>query len=196
MTSILMICTGNVCRSPIAEGSLRSELAKRFGEQAPAVSSAGTAGWEGSPATPEAVQAADERDLDISGHIARRLTPRMIEEADLLLAMAVQHREAIDRIDPSATARTYTLKELVRLAEHMPEALEAADPSSLGPRIDQADALRASGFRGNPMDEEIPDPLGMPLETFRAIAWEIDDWCRRLVTGLFGKAPARSEIFD
>ena len=56
MTSILVVCTGNSCRSPIAEGLLRDALAARFGAEAPSVSSAGMWGVEGSSATPEAVR--------------------------------------------------------------------------------------------------------------------------------------------
>lgn len=191
----MMICTGNVCRSPVAEASLRRELGKWFGDSAPEVSSAGIAGWQGSPATPEAVRAADERGLDISGHIARRLTAGMVEDADLLVAMATEHRKAIVRSQPSASRYTFTLKELVRLVERMPES-EPAAAGNVALRVAQADALRSSGFRGNPLDEDISDPLGMPLETYRAIAWELDEWCGRMAIGLFGKAPARSEILD
>ena len=60
MTSILVVCTGNICRSPIAEGMLRNAIAARFGEAAPDVSSAGTWGVEGAEATPDAVRAAAE----------------------------------------------------------------------------------------------------------------------------------------
>ena len=61
MTSILVVCTGNICRSPIAEGLLRDALVARFGAEAPTVASAGTWGVEGSAATAEAVTAASER---------------------------------------------------------------------------------------------------------------------------------------
>ncbi len=63
MASILLVCTGNICRSPIAEAALRAKLSVRFADRAPHVSSAGVAGWEGSGAAPEAVQAAAERGL-------------------------------------------------------------------------------------------------------------------------------------
>ena len=93
MTSILVICTGNICRSPISEGLLRDALERRFGAAAPGVSSAGTSGLEGSGAMPESVQAASELGIDIAGHVARRLTPAMASEADLLLCMASDHRD-------------------------------------------------------------------------------------------------------
>ena len=95
MTSILVICTGNICRSPISEGLLRDALERRFGAAAPSVSSAGTSGLEGSGAMPESVQAASELGIDIAGHVARRLTPAMASEADLLLCMARDHRDTV-----------------------------------------------------------------------------------------------------
>ena len=79
MTSILVICTGNICRSPISEGLLRNALQRRFGPAAPDVSSAGTSGLEGSGAMPESVQAAAELGVDISSHVARRLTAAIAE---------------------------------------------------------------------------------------------------------------------
>ena len=52
-------------------------------------------------------------------------------------------------------------------------------------RVAQADELRRSGFEGNPHDEDVADPIGMPQQTYDAVAWEIDEWCGRLVEGLF-----------
>jgi hypothetical protein len=46
--------------------------------------------------------------------------------------------------------------------------------------------LRLEGFTGNPLDDDIVDPLGLPLESYRAVAWELGEWCGRLVDGLFG----------
>src|SRR5439155_18388152 len=115
MTAVIVVCTGNVCRSPIAEGLLRRATEHRSVRAAITVSSAGTAGWEGSPATPEAVEAADERGVDISAHVAARLRPGMAADADLVLCMAGVHRELIARDEPEAADRTFRLKELVRL---------------------------------------------------------------------------------
>jgi len=78
---VLFVCTGNVCRSPIAEGLLYSLLGRRFGDGAPSVASAGTAGWEGDGAQPHSVSAAAERGIDLSGHVARRLEAGAIQEA-------------------------------------------------------------------------------------------------------------------
>lgn len=189
MASILVVCTGNICRSPMAEGFLREALRSRMGEAAPAVSSAGTSGWEGSGAMPEAVEAAEERDTDISGHVARLLLPEHVLEADLVIAMTHEHREAASRSAPDAVARIFTLKELVRLLESLPPVVPEVTPARMAERIGEAGALRASGFEGNPHDEDVADPLGLPIESFRAVAWELDEWCGRLADGLAGRAP-------
>lgn len=195
MTSILVVCTGNVCRSPIAEGLLRNALERRFGLRAPLVSSAGTQGWEGSPAMPESIEAAREREIDISEHVARRLSVRMVLDADLILAMAAEHREQIIGASPKLEPKTFTLKELVRLLAALDDADPQDEPTALVGRVAAAEALRRSGFTGNPHDEDIADPLGMPLESFRAIAWELDEWLAKLVDGLFGRPVAWRDIF-
>lgn len=188
MASILVVCTGNVCRSPIAEGVLRAALEARLGERAPLVASAGTAGWEGSGAMPESVAAAEELGVDISGHTARRLRPEHVRAADLVLGMAAEHREEVAHAMPEAAGRTFTLKELVILLEGLPSDPDA-DPSSDGlpARVRQAEDLRRSGFERNRYDEDVVDPLGMPLEGYRAIAWELKEWSDRLVDGLVGR---------
>jgi protein-tyrosine phosphatase len=190
MTSILVVCTGNVCRSPIAEGLLRDALAERFGEQAPHVSSAGTTGWEGEGAMKESVAAAAERGTDISGHVARMVTGTMVEHAALVVTMATEHRDALSRFSPDTAHKTFTLKELVRLLESLEpvgDAPEGDDSAALlSDRVAGADTARRDGFEGNPHDEDVVDPLGMPMESYRAIAWELDEWVARLIVGLYG----------
>jgi len=183
MTSILVVCTGNICRSPMAEGFLRDALGRRLGEGAPDVSSAGTAGWEGSPAMPESVDAAGEFDVDISGHRGRRLTIEMARGADLLLCMATEHRDAIDSAARDLGERTFTLKELVRLLEVEPP--DSVD-EGFAVRLHAADAARRSGAVPPSRDDDIADPLGQPPEAYRAIAWELHGWIGRLVDGLYG----------
>jgi protein-tyrosine phosphatase len=190
MAAILVVCTGNICRSPMAEGLLRSALDRRLDGRAPDVGSAGTIAIDGAPAMPESIEAARERGVDIRAHAARLLTPELIDGADLVVTMAAEHREAVQRLVPGAAARTFTLKELTRVLEAGP----AADPDErLDRRVGEAAAARASGAPSNRFDEDVVDPLGMPLDTYRAIAWEIDEWIGRLVTALYGPVPARAE---
>jgi len=189
MTSILVVCSGNICRSPVAEGLLRRGVQRRFGAGAPEVTSAGTIGLEGSSATPESVQAASERGVDISMHLARRLTDTMVERADLVVCMAAEHRVEIEERVPAAADRTFTLKELTRLLEDDAPSTPQGE-GAFEARATAAAAIRARGGASNPYDEDIVDPLGMPLETYRAIAWELDEWTERLLAGLFGPVAA------
>jgi protein-tyrosine phosphatase len=182
MTSILVVCTGNICRSPMAEGFLRDALGRRLGEGAPGVSSAGTAGWEGSPAMPDSVDAAREFDVDISEHRGRRLTIQMAREADLLLCMSTEHRDAIGSAASDLMARAFTLKELVRLLDAQP----GSEAEGLVAKLDAADAARRSGAAPRSRDDDVADPLGQPPEAYRAIAWELHEWIGRLVDGLYG----------
>ena len=187
MAAILVVCSGNICRSPIAEGLLRRALGRRLDGVAPSVGSAGTIAVDGAPAMPESVEAARERGVDIREHAARRLMPELIEDADLVVAMATEHRETVGRMVPGASSRTFTLKELTRVleAQRAPDADQRLDA-----RVEEAAAARASGAPTNRFDEDVVDPLGMPLETYRAIAWELDGWTDRLVTALYGPVPA------
>jgi protein-tyrosine phosphatase len=179
MRGILVVCTGNVCRSPMAEGFLRGALASRLGEDAPPVSSAGTHGWEGSSATAEAVEAARERGATIEGHRARALTEEMVDAVDLVVCMAREHRDVVRAIRPDAADRTFTLKELVRLLR------DAGDEGR-----DASERLAAAATRRDApapaYDEDVADPLGQPLEAYRGIAWELDTMTGELVAGLWG----------
>jgi low molecular weight protein-tyrosine phosphatase len=186
VASILVVCSGNLSRSPFAEGILRRMLSERFGPSAPTVSSVGTIARDGEPATLEAIAVASEHGIDVSSHSARRLTREDLAEADLVLAVSAEHRDEVARLDPQAITKTFTLKELVRLLEDLPDAERGGGREWLAARVAEADAHRRAGFEGNPDDEDVADPLGQPLETYRAVAWELAAWSERLVAALFG----------
>ncbi len=193
MASILIVCTGNICRSPLAEGFLRARLEERLGPEAPAVTSSGTIGWEGSPAMPESVEVAAERGVDIGAHEARRLEPEQVAAVDVVIGMCAEHRDAAGIATGEAGRKVFTLKELVRVLEELPPATPGTD---LAGRISSASDLRRDGFHGNATDEDVVDPLGMSLETYRAVAWEIDEWCERLVAGLYGPGEGAAVASD
>jgi len=190
VSTILVVCTGNICRSPMAAGFLRAGLAER-GVSGVAVTSCGISGWEGSEAVPEAIEATVERGVDITGHRARRFAPHMARDADLIVAMAAEHRDAIAAAVPEAAARTFTAKELTRLLDRLPPETPGGGAADERPAelAGAADRLRASGTVEPSRDEDVADPLGLGIEAFRATAWEVEGLCGKILDAAFG-APA------
>src|SRR2546423_14724362 len=90
--NLLFVCSGNTCRSPMAE-ALARKIAERRGIKDLSVSSAGTNAWDNVPATDEALLVGMERDIDLTGHRARKLTPAIVSEADLIFVMTPGHLE-------------------------------------------------------------------------------------------------------
>jgi protein-tyrosine phosphatase len=93
--TIIFVCTGNVCRSPMAAGLFYDKLLREEAASSVRVRSAGTWALEGQPASAYALQVMAERDLDISGHHGRNLTQADVDGADLILVMTLRHKEAI-----------------------------------------------------------------------------------------------------
>jgi protein-tyrosine-phosphatase len=106
---VLFVCTGNTCRSPMAEGILRKMLEDK-GAGNLDVSSAGTHGLSNAPASLFAIEVAGDRNIDLSRHRSRQLTAETIREADLILAMSPEHLDYIKRIDWAGGCKTFLLK--------------------------------------------------------------------------------------
>ena len=116
---VLVVCTGNTCRSPMAEGWLNQKLAGKGW----AAESAGVGAWGGSPATPEAVEAMREIGVDLSKHRSRALTRAMVAGAEIVLAMTEGHRKEIARRFPEAEKKTFLVHGF-----GLGEAGDVADP--------------------------------------------------------------------
>lgn len=93
--TVIFVCTGNVCRSPMAAGFFYDKLLRANAAGWVRVRSAGTWALEGQPASAYALQVMAERDLDISTHHGRNLTQTDVDDADLILVMTLRHKEAI-----------------------------------------------------------------------------------------------------
>jgi protein-tyrosine phosphatase len=97
---VVFVCSGNICRSPMAEAMAR-QLERRYGDGVE-FSSAGTHAIDGTAATPQAAAAAGELGLALRWHRARRLTDEVVESADLLVALDDEHLEFIAQRWPDA----------------------------------------------------------------------------------------------
>ncbi len=94
---LLFVCTGNTCRSPLAEAIARHAVLQR-GLVNLTAGSAGISAWEGAPASDGSLLVAMEHGIDLAPHRARMLSPTMIEEADLILTMGPSHLERVQAL--------------------------------------------------------------------------------------------------
>ena len=107
---ILIVCTGNSCRSIMAEGYLSKKL-NDFGVDDTIVISSGTGTIPGLKPTNETIQVMKEHGMDVSGYISSSLSRKHIENADVILAMEQRHKDIISRIIPRAKGKVYLLRE-------------------------------------------------------------------------------------
>jgi len=112
MKKVLVVCTGNICRSPMVQALIRRELAERGLTEEVHVDSAGTYALVDHPASAGSVNAMAQRSLDITNHRAQQLDASMVAAADVILVMEEQHRRTIFVSWPRALMKTLLLSEL------------------------------------------------------------------------------------
>ncbi|MGN6693116.1 MAG: hypothetical protein ACTHN0_02985 [Aquihabitans sp.] len=163
------MCTGNICRSPMAEALLRARLATVAPDVV--IGSAGVL-FEGHPAERNAVRALARHDIDLSGHRSRVVSLDLVEDAAVIIGMERRHVVAVADLDADLFARTFTLPELVRSVDLVGPRPEGTDLRSW---VERAGSLRTLAQYGlADRSDEIADPMGGSARTFRACADAID----------------------
>jgi protein-tyrosine phosphatase len=179
---VLTVCTGNICRSPLAEQLLRLHLTP---EKA-TVSSAGTRGLRSAPMPPEALALADQLGVptsDSTAHRSRFLTEGMLVAPDLIVTMTREHRRMVAELAPSRMRSTFTAREFARLAadltdDQIRDAADKAPEQNPGARVRAAATLVASR-RGmvlppeKPEDDDVIDPYGRSWQTYELSAAQL-----------------------
>ena len=119
---VLFVCTGNTCRSALAE-AIATRVAAERGVHDVVVSSAGTSAWDGAPASDGALLVGIERKLDLNQHRARQLSREIVAENELVLAMGPHHLERIEAL--GGEGKTHLLTDF---AEHATSGRAIVDP--------------------------------------------------------------------
>ncbi len=164
---VLVVCVGNLCRSPLAERLLRHRLAEMSDVE---VSSAGVRAVIGAPMEASAALELTRRGGDPAGFVARQLTSDLVAGADLVLTATRELRGRVVALAPLALKRSFTLLELAALLEEHPWG--DADPTRAELVARAADWRGSVADRGDALD--VPDPIGGPPELHREAADLVD----------------------
>ncbi|TFD40328.1 low molecular weight phosphatase family protein [Cryobacterium sp. TMT2-10] len=191
--SILTVCSGNICRSPLAEQLLRVGLASWPQIQ---VASAGTIGLTGQGMPPQAADLSRHFGGDPSAHVAQELTEQHVQTADLVFAMSREHRRAIVELVPRAIRYTFTIREFARLvADVTDDDLDAAAALPLDDVVGRLTTLigLAASQRGAVVplvsadDDDVVDPYRRSDEVYVESAQQLVP-AINAVTALFHRA--------
>lgn len=194
--TVLHVCMGNICRSPMAERLLVKALRGHVGDRVEELyhsHGAGTGTWHvGEAMNPPAATELRRRGADPGGFLARHLTGDLIDESDLVLCATREQVARVVSLRPDARARTFVLGEFGRLLSQVPRdggpGEIPRDPATAHARgvalVAAADAVR-SGASARASDD-LDDPWGMGQREFARVADEIEATVLPLAAALAG----------
>ena len=165
---LLVVCTGNICRSPAAEFLLRERLGA--GDDV-IVESAGTRAMSGRGVAAPMLELLAQRGIDASGHIARQLSRPMLEQADLVLTATRRHRAEAAALYPAGVKRLLTLAQFGALAR----SIEAPGATGVIAALRElTDRASRSGSAAGGSDSDIVDPYGRSTSVYRTSLRQLD----------------------
>lgn len=169
--SVLFVCTGNICRSAMAERILASRVASAGGDVS--VSSAGTRAVVGRGMSSQTRPLVRANGGDPDGFVARQLDERMLREADLILGMTAEHCERAAALEPSAFVRIFSLMEFGRAVAESAERGTPADTERWRRLVASAIQRRRAGHLRLETDDDVVDPYGKSDAAFTVMAGRV-----------------------
>ena len=189
---ILIVCTGNICRSPYIERLLSQRLAQaRPSATEPiVVRSAGTQALVGWSMEERVAAALASRGADPEHFQARQLSRAHVESAGLVLTATREHRGAVGRLVPAARRRIFTLRDFAQLVAGSPGGYAGSAPSDVRHRLELV-AETAASQRGmepplSPAEADIVDPIGRADEVVATMTQQVDEALPAVVRALVG----------
>lgn len=185
--TILVVCTGNVCRSPLVERVLQRGLDERYGAGALTVRSAGTGALVDHPMDERAAVVLDGLGGRADDFLARRLAEPMIAGAELVLTATREHRARVVRMHPRALKRTFTVRELADIVARLDddELPAAPDPVEQVRQLVQV-AVRHRGLHqpADPDDLDVVDPFRRDDQVYEQMREQLASALPQLLRGL------------
>lgn len=179
---VLLVCTGNVCRSPLSEGLLKLRLRQRLGAEVTrfSVSSAGTRGLASAPMDRLAAAELARLGGEPSNFSSRRLDMTLVTQADLILTATREQRSTLLAEAPAALRKTFTLREFADLAPRVVRSVAGLH-----------DLVRTCAYSRSAAtlhDYDIADPIGQSPGFHRSVATLIDEDVSRIACALSSAA--------
>lgn len=187
--SVLVVCTGNLCRSPAVQHLLADAL-----DDSVDVTSAGTHGMPGWPIDDRMAARLADEGIDATAFRSRPLTADLMAGADLVIALTAAHRAPALDLFPAAVRRTVTLGELARLAHEVPpgSVVGRTDAERLAALVPAALAQRHR-FLGAGQDDDVPDPYRRSDDVYRLAYAHLRWHVHRLVAALRPEEDVRAD---
>ncbi|WP_247828503.1 low molecular weight phosphatase family protein [Arthrobacter antioxidans] len=188
---ILAVCTGNICRSPMTERLLQAGLDERYPGQF-VVESAGTGALAGNPIDPQIAGLVRRFGGTADNFSARQLTPEILREVDLVLALTRAHRSRVVETVPAMLRKTFTLREFARILPHL--TLDEALPPADRWRAALPRALRARASHTAPELDDVVDPYRRSDEVYRQMVAQIIPPLRTLALPSAGQPGPQADV--